>query len=119
MVEHWLRKFRCAFKGLHVGSIGDSSFTVHMAAAAVVILAALILQCELWQWCVLLLCIAMVMTLELMNTALESLAKGLCFENNDLVGKALDVASGAVLCGSMFAALIGSLVLGSQFFRGG
>ena len=90
---------------------GQSSFLVHIPIAIAVLTAAWWVGCNYWQWCVLILCIAMVLTLELMNSAIEFLAKGLCNEHNENVGKALDIASGAVLVASIFAALIGGFIL--------
>ena len=121
-MQHWIQKFRNAMHGIGIGSYGQSSFSVHGAVAIAVIAIAFALRCQAWQWCVLLLCIALVMSLELVNSALELLARGLCKEHNERVGKALDVASGAVLCASLFAAIIGFIVLGGRcwhfFFDG-
>ena len=56
-MQHWIRKFRNAFRGLLTGARGQTSFFVHIPIAVAVLLAAWRLQCELWQWCCLLLCI--------------------------------------------------------------
>ena len=115
-MQHWLTKFRNAFRGIYFGSAQQSSFLVHAIAACIVMAAATALRCESWQWCVLLLCIAIVLSLELMNSALEHFAKGVCGEENTEVGKALDIASGAVLCASVFASIVGTVILGGQLF---
>jgi diacylglycerol kinase len=107
MIKHWIRKFRNAFRGIWMGTQGQSSFLVHIPAAVLVPVVAYYLSCSAWQFTVLGLCIAMVLSLELVNSALEYLAKGLCQEENVDVGKALDIASGAVLVSSLAAALIG------------
>ena len=60
------------------------------------------------------LCITVVLVLELVNSAIEFLAKGLCTEHNREVGKALDIASAAVLVASVGAGVIGALVLGER-----
>lgn len=116
MIDHWLRKFRNAFRGIAFGTVGQSSFAVHIPIALAVLVAAWWLRCSGWQWSVLVLCIAMVLSLELINSAIEYLAKGLCHEHNENVGKALDIASGAVLVASIFAALIGVFILGSRLY---
>lgn len=90
-----------------MGIAGQSSFIVHIFVAVGVLGLALLLNCELWQWCILGLCIAVVMSLELINSAIEALARGLCQEQNEQVGKSLDIASGAVLLASIAAACIG------------
>lgn len=116
-MQHWIDKFRNAIRGIQLGIHGQSSFAVHLPVAIAVLGAAWWLRCPVWQWCVLVLCIACVVTLELMNSALESLAKGLCQQHNEEVGKALDIASGAVLVGSLLAAVLGLVVLGSRLIE--
>lgn len=107
---HWLNKFHYAFRGLKYGVQGQTSFIVHVPAMIAVIALATFLGCTLWQWCILLLCISLVLSLEYFNSAIELLAKGLCQNQNEGVGKALDTASAAVMVGSTFSALIGSAV---------
>jgi diacylglycerol kinase len=116
-VQHWINKFRCAGRGLLLGVHGQSSFIVHFVVAAAVIVAAIGLRCELWQWCVLLLCIGLVKGLEYVNSAIERIAKGLCTTHNEDVGAALDIASAAVLTVSIVSVLIGALIFISQFLR--
>ncbi len=90
-----------------MGTLGQSSFLVHLTLSLATLGLACALRCEIWQWCVLGLCIGLVLSLELVNSALESLAKGVCTEHNEHVGRALDIASGAVLIASCMSAVIG------------
>ena len=117
LMVHWSKKFTNAFFGIFQGIRGQSSFAVHLPMTLGVCALAWWLGCDAWQWCVLLLCVGMVISLELMNSALESLAKGLCTEHNERVGRALDMASGAVLVASLVAVIIGLIVLGGQFLQ--
>ncbi len=111
---HWSNKFRNAFQGLKYGVAGQSSFLVHVPATIGVLVMAGVLRCAAWQWCVLGICIALVWTLELVNSAIELLARGLCREQNEWVGQALDTASAAVLVASFFAAVIGASIFVQQ-----
>lgn len=95
---------------------GQSSFAIHLPAAFLVLLTAWLLRCEIWQWCALLLSIAAVLSTELMNSAVESLAKGVCREQNQQVGAALDIASAAVLVASLLSAAIGIIIFAMQIF---
>lgn len=114
-LQHWVKKFRCAFHGLWIGAIGQSSFLVHYVAAILTLGLAVWLKCSLTQWCLLLLCIGAVLGAEYLNSALERLARGLCREQNADVGAALDIASAAVLIVSICSAIIGGLIFVSQF----
>lgn len=114
MLQRWIHKFQCAGRGVRLGMIGQSSFTIHLPAAVLVLALAYVLKCSFWQVCVLGLCIGLVLALEIMNSTMETLARGLCKEHNPYVGDALDMASGAVLLASLTAALIGIAIFGSQ-----
>jgi diacylglycerol kinase len=107
----WRAKFADAFRGLKLGIRGHSSFFVHFFFAALVLVAAAALNCELWQWCVLIGCIGLVLTAELFNSALETLFRGLDEETKARTWPALDVAAGAVLLASITASVVGAIVL--------
>ena len=106
----WAAKFRDAFRGLSLGLRGQSSFAVHAAVALVVVLMAAALRVGLVEWCLLLLCIALVLAAELFNTALECLAREIDRDYNPGIGAALDVASAAVLSTSVGSAFVGSVI---------
>jgi diacylglycerol kinase len=103
-------KFRAAFRGLKLGIRGHSSFFVHFFFAALVVAAAVVLRCDVTQWCILMGCIAMVLTAELFNSAIETLFRGLDERTKEKAWPCLDIAAGAVLLASLAAILIGSLV---------
>ncbi len=106
----WRHKFGDAFRGLKLGIRGHSSFCVHFFFAALVVAAAVVLRCDLLQWCLLLGCIGMVLTAELFNSAIETLFRGLDEETRSRAWPCLDIAAGAVLLASITATVIGSLV---------
>jgi diacylglycerol kinase len=103
-----------AFRGLKLGIRGHSSFAVHFFFTALVIAAAVILQCDLYQWSLLLLCIALVLIAELFNSAVETLFGGLDQAIKDKVWPALDIAAGAVLLASIVASIVGGLIFLAQ-----
>jgi diacylglycerol kinase len=110
----WRAKFAAAFRGLKLGVRGHSSFFVHFFFAALVLAAAAVLQCDLYQWCILLGCIGLVLTAELFNSALETLFRGLDQETKERAWPALDIAAGAVLLASITASVVGLIVFLSR-----
>src|SRR5437764_14817992 len=92
----WSHKFRDALRGLKFGIRGHSSFFVHFFAAALVVVAAIAMGCDVFDWCLLLLCIGVVLTAELFNSAVETLHRGLDPETRERNWQALDIAAGAV-----------------------
>jgi diacylglycerol kinase len=75
------------------------------------------LQCSLVQWGLLLLCIGVVLTAELFNSAIETLHRGLDDLTKERTWQALDIAAGAVLMASVTAVLVGLLVFGAQLWH--
>ncbi len=110
----WSDKFRDALRGVKYGIRGHSSFFVHFFVAALVIAAAVALGCEFEQWCLLLMCIGLVLTAELFNSAIEVLHRGLDPETRERNWKALDIGAGAVLLASITAAIVGALIFGNR-----
>src|SRR2546427_2489846 len=106
----WRAKFGDAFRGLKLGIRGHSSFFVHFFFAALVVVAALVLRCQVLEWCILLGCIGLVMTAELFNSAVETLFRGLDEATKERVWPCLDIAAGAVLLASLTAAAVGLLI---------
>ncbi len=110
----WWEKFRDAFVGLKLGVRGQSSFFLHVFSAATVIVLAAILGVSLIEWCLLLLCIAGVLTAEMLNSAMESMAKAITDQRGPHLGIALDVGSAAVLLASTGAAAVGTIIFANR-----
>jgi diacylglycerol kinase len=106
----WMNKFRNALRGVKEGIRGQSSFFVHFFTTAAVVVAGVILQVSLAEWCLLVLCIAGVLTAEMFNSALESMAKAITGQPDPHLGNSLDIGSGAVLLASLGAAVVGSAI---------
>lgn len=107
----WVGKFAHAFRGAFIGIRGQSSFAAHFTFVALVIAAATFLGSGLLEWCLLLLCMTVVLTAEMFNSSLESLAKAIDQRQNRHLADGLDIASGAVLLAAFGAACVGSIVL--------
>lgn len=114
MPRTWRDKFGEACKGIKLGVRGQSSFFAHFFVATLVLVTATTLQCDWIEWCVLLACIGFVFTAELMNSAIETLFKGLDPAARDKHVGTLHIAAGAVLTASGTAAIIGLIVIGRK-----
>lgn len=114
MSRRWRRKFADAGRGVRLAVRTESSLRVQLLAGAAATGAAVMLRCPPVEWAVLLGCCGLVLTAELLNTAVELLFRGLPQAERDRVYPCLDVAAGAVLTASGFAVLVGLLVLGPR-----
>ncbi len=114
MNRPWLHKFADAFRGLRRAVRSQTSFAVHITVAAAVVMAAAVLRVSLVEWCLLIGAIGFVITAEVFNTAIESLARAHDVGRHPRIRDALDMASAAVLVASITAAGIGVVVFGTR-----
>ena len=110
-LARWRQKFACALRGVSVGIRDQNSFYVHFPATLVVFAMASWLQISQSEWLTLIVCITIVFSAELFNSAIEHLARAITREENPEIRDALDVASGAVLVTTMGAAVVGLFAL--------
>jgi undecaprenol kinase len=83
---------------------------LQMFVAIVVILLGFILHISLSEWQAILLCIALVLTLEMMNSAFEKIIDLLHSEQHPQIKWAKDVAAGSVLFASVISVVIASII---------
>jgi diacylglycerol kinase len=109
-VRRWRDEFRQATRGIKLGMRGHSRFAVHFFASAAALAACVALECRIWEWGLVLLCIGGVFTAELFNSAIVSLYRSLEPDHRPAWTGPLNVSAGAVLTMSFFAGLVGALV---------
>jgi diacylglycerol kinase (ATP) len=83
---------------------------IHVAATVVVLMASYLLGISRPEWCLIILACAAVWTAEALNTAFEHLADATTTEFHPIIGKAKDVAAGAVLITAIAAVVVGILI---------
>lgn len=113
----WRAKFRDAFRGLGQAVYQQNSYMVHFFFAALVLLGAFFFQFDVLRWGLLILTITFVITTEILNTSLEVLAQEVTEEESDLIRKALDISSGAVLFAAFGAIVIGFFLFGPPLLK--
>jgi diacylglycerol kinase (ATP) len=104
------RSFAHAFRGVRVLLATQHNAWIHAAATALVLAAGLAFDLTRLEWCAIALAAAAVWTAEGLNTALEALGDVASRRPDPLVGRAKDVAAGAVLLAAAGAALVGLLI---------
>ena len=107
----WGDVFRNAWDGVRATASTERNFKVHLASSAAVLLLGVLLQVPRLDWALLCLAIGLVLSAELMNTAVEAAVNLTVGERiHPLAKKAKDAAAGAVLASAFFAAVIGLIV---------
>ena len=112
--DSWLRQrqrsFGYAWRGVLVLLREQPHARLHLLATALAVGLGLWLDLDRADWQSLLLTIALVWLAEGLNSALEYLGDAAVPEHHPLVGKAKDVAAGAVLICSLFALAMAALI---------
>ena len=106
----FLRSFNYAWKGILKAVREERNLKVQLLIALVVIYAGFYFHISDAEWVAILLCTAMVIGLELINSAIESLVDLISPEWNPLAGKVKDIAAGAVLFVSIISLVVGILI---------
>ncbi|OMF34192.1 diacylglycerol kinase [Paenibacillus sp. FSL H8-0548] len=108
----FIRSFAVAVAGIGFSLRTQSHMRFHAAAAIVACCLGFIVSLQPLEWAIILLAIAVVISAEMINTAVEQ-AVNLASPNIHPVAKvAKDVAAGAVLFAAIISAIIGLLILG-------
>lgn len=115
--RNFLKSLKIAAWGFRQ-AVYDRNFKIMLAVAAASLLLAFLLRVDAMKWAILILCITWVLSLELINTALE---KNVDLASNKhyhpLAKAAKDIAAGAVLLASFAAVIIGLLILGPPLWQ--
>lgn len=107
-----IQSFRYAARGVRLMLRSQHNAWLHAVASCCVLIAGGLFVLSDAEWCWIVLAIMAVWTAEALNTALEFLADAASPEFHPLVGKAKDVAAGAVLIAACGSVVIAALVLG-------
>ena len=111
-----IKSFSYALNGIAQLIKGEHNAWIHLLATIVVVFLGCYFSISTSGWALLVLAISMVWLAEGMNTAIEVLANAVSTEQNPLIGKAKDIAAGAVLLSAIGAAIIGCLVFYPHVF---
>jgi diacylglycerol kinase (ATP) len=107
-----IKSFGYAFNGLWLGISTQRNMQIHLLAVAVVTTAGFYFHISANEWLAVVLCFALVISLEMINTALEILADKFHPERNEQIGQVKDIAAGAVLVAALFAVVVAVVVFG-------
>ena len=108
-MNSFLKSFSFALNGIKI-SLRQRNMKIHVACALLVIALGFYFKITIVDWCILLLCIGVVIALEIINTAIEQVVDLVSPNYNELAGKIKDLAAGAVLVVAIISAIIGCVI---------
>ncbi|MDQ6421113.1 diacylglycerol kinase family protein [Paenibacillus sp. LHD-117] len=113
----FFRSVLLALSGIGFAIRTQRHMQIHCVAAIIVIGLGCVLSLDAVQWCMILIAIGLVVTAELINTAIEQAVDLASPGRHPLAKAAKDVAAGAVLAAAIVAIAIGLIVLGPPLWQ--
>ncbi len=111
-----LHSFRVAVRGLWWAG-GERNVRIHLGIFLLVVLAGIYFGLAQWEWALIFLASGLVVSAEVLNTALEELADVVKESENLSFNKTMrtrDIAAGGVLVAAIAAASVGILIFGPR-----
>lgn len=99
-----------AFSGIWIALTTQVNIRIHFLVGSIVLFLSVYLSISPDQIVALVMAVSMVMLAEMINTALEFMSDAVTLEHDENIKMAKDVAAGAVLLTSIFAAVIGMFI---------
>jgi len=105
-----IRSFGYAFKGIKAVFGKEANMNIHLIMAGLVVICGFLFSISITEWMLCVLCFGLVISLEMINSAIENLVDLVSPEKNKLAGRAKDIAAGAVLVAAIGAAIVGLII---------
>lgn len=105
-----IKSFACAFDGLKDCILHEKNFRIQYIIASVMIIAGIFFSISLTEWMIILLCFAVVLSFEIINSAIEKLCDLVCPDFNLTIKKVKDMSASAVLLAAIISFIIGCII---------
>ena len=111
------RSFLFAIQGFRTAVRQERNIKVMLAGGAVAVVAGLIIGLDLMRWAIVTLCCGVVISSELVNTAIETVVDLVSPEFHPLAGRAKDIAAASELVLCVAVGIVGLLVYVNALLR--
>lgn len=115
-IKKRLLSFKFAFRGILHAVSTQHNLIIHFIATLIVISLGIILKINATEWCLIVICIGLVISAELFNTAIEYLTDLISPAHSQKAGNIKDMAAGAVLICAIAASIIGLMIFLPKIF---
>ncbi len=109
-MKKFLRSFKYALEGIFTGLKEEQNMKIHIAIMILVIIFGILLKISKIEWIICIALFGIVISMELINTAIENTVDLITKERNEQAKIAKDVAAGAVLVSAIASAIIGLII---------
>ena len=105
-----IKSFACAFEGLKDCLLHEKNFRIQYVIALLIIIAGLSFSISKIEWLIILLCFAVVLCFEIINSAIEKLCDLVCPQYNLTIKKVKDMSASAVLLAAIISFIVGCVI---------
>lgn len=111
------KSFQYAFEGIGACIVKERNIKIHLSFAFFVVFAGLFFHISPMEWCICLLLFGLILSLEIVNTSIETVVDLVTEERKPLAKLAKDTAAGAVLLSAIMAVIIGCIIFLPKLIR--
>ncbi len=112
-----IKSFGYAVRGIRIVFGTETNMKIHLSIAILVLIAGFTFDISVTEWIFCLLCIGLVFSMEMVNTAIENLVDLVSPNHHPLAGKTKDIAAGAVLICAISSVIVGLLVFAPKIWN--
>ncbi|MEO6539738.1 MAG: diacylglycerol kinase family protein [Ferruginibacter sp.] len=105
-----IKSFAYAWNGIRSCFVSEPNFRIHSILSIVVIILSLAFHISTYEWIGVGFCIAFVIAMEMLNTAIEKLCDVVHPDIHPGIKKVKDIAAGAVLISAIFSLITGLII---------
>jgi diacylglycerol kinase len=116
-IKKRLKSFTYAFEGIKTLFRDEHNARIHIVAAILAIAASVFFKISVTEWCLIVLCIVLVISAEAMNSAVENITDLASPQIHPLARKAKDMAAAAVLILAVGAVIVGCIIFLPKFLN--
>ena len=115
-MKKFIKSFKYAFEGILTGIKEEQNMKIHIIIMILVIIFGIMLKISTIEWIICIVLFGLVISMELINTAIENTVDLVTKEKNEQAKIAKDVAAGAVLVSAIASAIIGLIIFIPKIF---
>ena len=112
-----LKSFAFAFNGLKICFSNETNFKVHILLVVIAMLFGIGFTISGTEWLAIFFCIALVLSMEMVNTAIEKLCDMVQVDFHPAIKKIKDIAAGAALVTATCSVLVAAIIFVPKIFH--
>lgn len=116
-LKKMLKSFKFAYEGVYYFVKANNNFQFHLIATVLVVLASVFLKVSSIEASVLAICVASVLSFEIINTAVEHICDQIHPEQSSLIKQIKDMAAAAVLVMALGAFCVACFIFIPKFYH--